>query len=210
MDDILTIAEESKKLDVPMMIVTNGSLLTEDFLIRYAELGHRLVISIDTLDNNKWEYFRGRDNYDKVIQNVHLAHRILGKRLGVQSVLAKETTGDIPKIKVLCNELGIEHSIQPYMDFGGYWSGNDNPTKSEKDIACAARKNICIYPNGDVVKCFDHHRIPIAKEPLGNINKEEIIPILCKKRSTEISKVMKSCNFPCKQLSCNLPTQLLN
>jgi MoaA/NifB/PqqE/SkfB family radical SAM enzyme len=210
MDDVMVIAEESKKLDVPMMTVTNGSLLTEEFLKRYSQLGHRLVISIDTLDSSKWEYFRGRDNYDQVLQKVHLAHSILGKRLGVQSVLAKETTGDIPKIKVLCDELGIEHSIQPYMDFGGYWSEHENYSKNENGVACAARKNICIYPNGDVVKCFDHHRIPIAKEPLGNINKEEIIPILCKKRSTEISKVMKTCDYPCKQMSCNIPSPILN
>ena len=42
---------------------------------------------------------------------------------------------------------------------------------------CAARKNICIYPNGDVVKCFDHRRIPLAKQPLGNIGEQDIIEI---------------------------------
>ena len=92
------------------------------------------------------------------------------------------------------------------MDFGGSWHsagaglGNGEP--------CAARKNICIYPNGDVVKCFDHHRIPLAREPLGNIAKEDIIPILCRRRATEVSRIMKTCDFPCKQLSCNKPVAM--
>ena len=47
--------------------------------------------------------------------------------------------------------------------------------------------------------------IQVAKEPLGNIDKENIIEILCKKRSAEISKIMKTCDFPCKYLSCNVP-----
>jgi len=77
------------------------------------------------------------------------------------------------------------------------------------DTPCAARKNICIYPNGDVVKCFDHPRIPLAKQPLGNISEQDIIEILCTKRSTEVSKIMKTCNFPCKAMSCNKPQVLL-
>jgi sulfatase maturation enzyme AslB (radical SAM superfamily) len=61
-----------------------------------------------------------------------------------------------------------------------------NPETTEKvnydnDTPCAARKNICVYPNGDVVKCFDHRRIPLAKEPLGNIGRQDIIEILINK-----------------------------
>jgi MoaA/NifB/PqqE/SkfB family radical SAM enzyme len=109
-------------------------------------------------------------------------------------------------IKAFCDQLGIQHIIQPYMDFGGVWHTPIDSAHLKIDFACAARKNICIYNNGDVVKCFDHHRIPLAKAPLGNILKDDIISILCKKRSTEITKIMKTCNYPCKHLSCNIPT----
>jgi radical SAM protein with 4Fe4S-binding SPASM domain len=94
------------------------------------------------------------------------------------------------------------------MDFGGSWHGAR--ALSDTGVACSARKNICVYPNGDVVKCFDHRRIPLAQEPLGNIANEDIVAILCKRRSTEVSRVMKTCNFPCKQLSCNLPVVIDN
>jgi radical SAM protein with 4Fe4S-binding SPASM domain len=90
------------------------------------------------------------------------------------------------------------------MDFGGTW--NSAGDYRDTGVACAARKNICIYPNGDVVKCFDHRRIPLAREPLGNIANEDVITILCKRRSTEVSRIMKSCSLPCKQLACNVPT----
>ncbi|GHV11349.1 hypothetical protein FACS1894162_6700 [Bacteroidia bacterium] len=206
MEDVLLIAEEAAIHKVPMIIVTNGVLVTEDFLKRYAELGHILVFSIDTLEKEKWGNFRGKDTYDKVMSNLQLTHKLLGKKLRIQSVYAEETKNDIPKIKQLCKQMHIQHVSQPYMDFGGVWHGVKQISEKKDDsIICAARKNICIYPNGDVVKCFDHYRIPLAKEPLGNIEKENIIEILCKKRSTEISKIMKTCNFPCKYLSCNVP-----
>lgn len=205
MEDVLLIAEEAFKLNVPMIIVTNGTLITRDFLIKYSKLGHTLVISIDTLEKEKWPLFRGRDSYEVVMRNLHLSREILGNRLRIQSVYSYETQDNIPKIAAFCKELNILHTIQPYMDFGGNWHETDKEKELNNEVPCAARKNICIYPNGQVVKCFDHHRILLAKEPLGNIGDDDIISILCSKRSTEISKIMKTCNFPCKYLSCNIP-----
>lgn len=205
LDDVMLIAEEAKKLSLPMITVTNGALITEDFLNRYASGDNTLVISIDTLEKEKWIEFRGNDNYDTVMKNILLAHKILKTNLKIQSVLAYETKDDVQKIKEFCDKLGISHVIQPYMDFGGSWHDYAPFKESNADVICAARKNICIYPNGDVVKCFDHYRVPLAKEPLGNIAKEDIISILCKKRATEVSRMMKTCNFECKHLSCNTP-----
>lgn len=207
-EDVLLIAEESRKLDVPLFVVTNGVLITERFLNRYAELGHVLVISLDTMGKDKWVAFRGRNHHERVMRNVRLARRILGGRLRIQSVLARESQDEVPQVKAFCDAHSIPHVTQPYMDFGGHWNSACN--EQDSGVTCAARKNICIYPNGDVVKCFDHRRIPSAKEPLGNIANEDIITILCKRRSTEVSKIMKTCNYPCKLLSCNLPPVLCN
>lgn len=204
--DVLAIAEASRKVNVPMFVVTNGALLTEEFLARYSALGHTLVISLDTLDREKWTEFRGRNHYERVMANVELARAALGSRLRIQSVLATESRDDVAQVVDFCSGQGIPHSIQPYMDFGGTW----HPTGPYRDTgaACAARKNICIYPNGDVVKCFDHERMPLARMPLGNIADEDIVEVLCRPRSTEVSRLMKTCNFPCKQLACNVPTEI--
>jgi len=210
--DVMLIAEEAKVLNVPMVIVSNARFLDEEFLTRYKALGHILVISVDSVEKDKWNEFRGKKNFDIVMPKIMLAKQILGDQLRIQSVLSKESAAEIPKVIEWCKQHGIQHNTQLYQDFGAYnWH---NPTTTEKvsydnDTPCAARKNICIYPNGDVVKCFDHRRIPLAKEPLGNIARQDIIEILCTKRSTEVSKIMKTCNLPCKNMSCNKPQTLL-
>jgi len=210
-NDVMMIAEEAKKLNVPMVIVTNARFLDDAFLNRYKELGHILVISVDSVDKEKWNEFRGRKNFDIVMPKIMLAKQILGDKLRIQSVLSKESAEEIPKVIEWCKQQGIQHNIQFYQDFGAYnWHNEVSENAMVDDgTPCAARKNICVYPNGDVVKCFDHRRIPLAKEPLGNIAKQDIIEILCTKRSTEISKIMKTCNFPCKSMSCNKPQTLL-
>lgn len=209
--DVMRIAEEAKTLGVPMVMVTNARLVDETFLKRYKELGHILVISVDSVEREKWNEFRGRQSFDVVFPKIMLAKEILGDQLRIQSVLSKESAKEIPKVVEWCRQQGIQHNTQLYQDFGAYnWHNEVSETAMvADDTPCSARKNICIYPNGDVVKCFDHRRIPLAKEPLGNIAKQDIIEILCTKRSTEISKIMKTCNFPCKNMSCNKPQTLL-
>ncbi len=208
--DVMLIAEEAKKLNVPMVIVTNARFLDETFLNRYKELGHILVISVDSVEKEKWNEFRGRKNFDIVMPKIMLAKQILGDNLRIQSVLSKESQEEIPKVIAFCKQHNIQHNTQFNQDFGGHWKNVETATVNyDNDTPCAARKNICVYPNGDVVKCFDHRRIPLAKEPLGNIARQDIIEILCTKRSTEISKIMKTCNLPCKNMSCNKPQSLL-
>ena len=209
--DVMLIAREAKKLGVPMVIVTNARMLDEEFLTEYKALGHILVISVDSVERAKWNEFRGRISFDLVMPKIILAKEILGGQLRIQSVLSKESAQEIPKVAEWCKRQGLQHNVQLYQDFGAYnWH---NKVSEEQMVAddtpCAARKNICIYPNGDVVKCFDHRRIPLAKEPLGNIARQDIIEILCTKRSTQISKIMKTCNLPCKNMSCNKPQTLL-
>ena len=208
-DDVIRIAEEARKLNVPMVIVSNGAFLDKQFLERYNELGHILVISVDSVEKEKWNEFRGGKDFDIVMPKIILARQVLGDKLRIQSVLAKETASEIPKIIEFCRQHGIKHNIQLHQDFHGDWHDPDGSTMVDNDTPCAARKNICIYPNGDVVKCFDHRKIPLAEEPLGNIAKQDIIEILCSKRSTEISKIMKTCNLSCKNMSCNKPQSLL-
>jgi MoaA/NifB/PqqE/SkfB family radical SAM enzyme len=208
--DVMLIAEEAKALGVPMVIVTNGRFLDEPFLNRYKELGHILVISVDAVDKEKWNEFRGRKSYDIVMPKIIMAKQILGDNLRIQSVLSKESAAEIPKVIAFCKQHNIQHNIQYNQDFGGHWTNLEGEAINyDNETPCAARKNICVYPNGDVVKCFDHRRIPLAKEPLGNIARQDILEILCTRRSTEISKIMKTCNFPCKNMSCNKPQTLL-
>jgi len=212
MEDVLNISQEAERYNIPMIVITNGTLVNEVFLKRYNLNNHFLVFSIDTLDKEKWKGFRGVDNYELVMKNLNLAYKILENKLRIQSVLAKETINELPAIQDLCKKLGILHSIQPYMDFGGSWMPIQDEVHNKvfNTGPCAARKNICVYPEGDVVKCFDHMKIPLAIEPLGNIGFEDIMSIMSKKRTAEVTSIMKNCNLPCKHMSCNKPANSLD
>jgi len=207
-NDIMVIAREAKRLNVPMVTISNGVAVDEDFLHEYAELGHFLVISVESINKDKWNEFRGTNSFESVMPKILLSKKILGDKFRIQSVSAKESINEVYGVIDFCNANKIKHTIQSYQDFGGYWHALDRD-EIDETMSCSARKNICIYPNGDVVKCFDHLKIPLSKEPLGNIAKDDIIEILCSQRSTEISKIMKTCNLPCKNLSCNKPQVLL-
>jgi MoaA/NifB/PqqE/SkfB family radical SAM enzyme len=209
--DVMLIAEEARKLGVPMVTITNGRFLDQTFLTRYKGLGHILVVSVDSVDRDKWNEFRGTKSFDVVMPRIMLAKQILGSQLRIQSVLSQESEAEVAKVAAWCREQGLQHNIQLYQDFGTvFWRSTRTTAEMADDPEpCAARKNICIYPNGDVVKCFDHRRIPVAKEPLGNIATQDIIEILCGKHSVEVSRAMKTCNLPCKQMSCNRPQALL-
>jgi MoaA/NifB/PqqE/SkfB family radical SAM enzyme len=209
--DVVRIAEEAGRLGVPMVTITNGRFLDDAFLQCYNELGHVLVISVDSVEREKWNEFRGTKSFDVVMPRILRAKELLGDKLRIQSVLSHESADEVAKVAAWCRDRGIQHNVQLYQDFGTtFW----HSTKTERQMTddatpCAARKNICIYPNGDVVKCFDHRRIPVARQPLGNIATHDIIEILCAKRSIEVSRAMKTCNLPCKNMSCNKPPATL-
>ncbi len=205
-NDVIRIAEEARKLNIVLVTITNGRLIDKIFLEKYKELRHILVVSADSVEKEKWNEFRGRTNFERVMSNIILAKDILGDKLRIQSVLSKESAAEVPKVIEFCKQHGIQHNIQLYQDFGGHWTHLPDEAHSyDKALPCAARKNICVYPNGDIVKCFDHKKISIAKQPLGNIAQKDIIEILCSTRSRNISKAMKNCNFSCKNMACNKP-----
>jgi sulfatase maturation enzyme AslB (radical SAM superfamily) len=114
--DVLQLARVANRVRVPMTLVSNGVLVDEAFLSEYRDLGHVLVISIDTLDRGRWHEFRGREHYDVVLDNLRRARTILGERLKVQSVLAAETVQDVPEVASYCAASGLEHFVQPWVD----------------------------------------------------------------------------------------------
>lgn len=203
--DVLQLAQLANRMRVPMTVVTNGVLVDEAFLREYRDLGHVLVISIDTLDRSRWHEFRGRDHYDAVLENLRRARTILGERLKVQSVLAAETVHDVPEVASYCTASGLEHFVQPWVDFGGGWRpararGYDKDDGAE----CEAWRNLCVMPNGDVARCFDHWRIEEASEPLGNLTRENVLAILARGRTRHVTEAMRVCRLRCRQLSCNV------
>lgn len=200
--EVLHLARVASDAGIPTTVATNGFLADEAFLRAFEPMGHTLVVSIDTLDRRRWAAFRGRDHFDQVFANLDQAASFLGPRLHVQSVAAAETEDDIEQVADFCRRRGLSHHVQPWTDFGGGWrpaASHVTPTPG----SCAAWQDLAIHPNGDVVRCFDHHRLPVAREPLGNLETESIEPILSRARTREVTLAMKDCRLPCRQLACN-------
>ncbi len=190
------------------VIVTNGVLLNADFIDRIADLKIHIVVSIDTLNRQKWKFVRGRDTMDRVLENLYYANRVLRTdQLSVQSVLAKETQEDIPKVRSLCDQLGIYHGIQDYINqgFEGEWTPLESDTKAVRDteVCQAAGRNLSIFTNGDVFTCFQQSWIPNCQSSLGNLTSDRISDILSDNYLYSVQAAMHQCSLPCKVLKCN-------
>jgi sulfatase maturation enzyme AslB (radical SAM superfamily) len=203
-EEVLRLGFAAKRAGVPMTIVSNGVLLDDEFLREYRQLGHVLVISIDTIHRARWERFRGRDHYDRVMENLRLARTMLGRQLKVQSVLAAETAQDVPKVSSYCATIGIDHFVQPWVDFGAGWSPAGSDAGDDARNPCGAWQNLCLLPNGDVVRCFDHWRIDSAREPLGNLTRDSVLAVLARERTREVTEATRTCRLRCAHLSCNV------
>jgi sulfatase maturation enzyme AslB (radical SAM superfamily) len=203
-EDVLRLGLAAKRAGVPMTIVSNGVLLDDRFLREYRELGHVLVVSIDTMRRARWKQFRGRDHYDRVMENLGLARTMLGRQLKVQSVLAAETAQDAPEVSSYCAASGIDHFVQPWVDFGAGWTPAGADARDESRNACGAWQNICLLPNGDLVRCFDHWRVDAAREPLGNLTRDSVLAVLARERTREVTEATRTCRLRCRQLSCNV------
>lgn len=190
------------------VLVTNGVLLTEDFVRDVADARIHIVVSIDTLDRAQWQWVRGRDTYDTVLDNLRRACAVLTpEQISVQSVLAAETVASIPAVRALCSQLGIHHSVQDYISdgFDGHWTPLPSGERAvSADSPCiAAGRNISILPNGDVVSCFQQSWISGCERPLGNLRDSSMAEILESEYAEDVQKAMWSCDLPCKALRCN-------
>ncbi|MDX6767065.1 MAG: radical SAM protein [Candidatus Methylacidiphilales bacterium] len=197
-----------EKHPVRTVLITNGVLLTPDFLDRIAHLNLHIVVSIDTLDREKWKFVRGRDTMEVVMGNLNHARSVLRTdQLSLQSVLAAETREDIPAVRALCDEWGIYHSVQDYMTegFNGEWTTLPSEQKRipDHEICYSAGRNLSIMPNGDVFTCFQQTWIMGCQKPLGNLKTERIDDILNSSYTESVQEAMRRCNHPCKVLKCN-------
>jgi len=203
MQDVIGLCQATHNAGIPTSVITNGCLIDDELLELIRDTHTELVISIDTLDESKWHQYRGRDHFDIVKRNLDKAVATVAENVCIQSVLADETKEDVPAVAEYCALNEITHYIQEYQDFGGTWHATSNDLLLDSGGVCSAWLNICIYPNGDVVKCFDHFRIPEASEPLGNIAEGSIVEILSSERCVQVMELMKRCDLPCKTLRCN-------
>lgn len=93
-------------------------------MIKYFNV--HIVVSVDTLNQDKWKFIRGTDSYEIVMNNLDYALKELNSnQISLQSVLAKETLDDVKQVGLFASERNVFfHSIQDYMQegFEGSWT----------------------------------------------------------------------------------------
>ncbi len=99
-------------------------------MIKYFNV--HIVVSVDTLNQDKWKFIRGTDSYEIVMNNLDYALKELNSnQISLQSVLAKETLDDVKQVGLFASERNVFHSIQDYMQegFEGSWTPLKKRTK---------------------------------------------------------------------------------
>jgi len=193
---------------VRTVIVTNGCLLDSVFLDQIRDADVHIVVSIDTVNRDQWSFVRGRDSYDLVMANLRRASETLpSSGLSVQSVLARETLDQLPGVRVLCDELGVFHSIQDYMQegFDGEWTPlHPGETWVDPDQRChAGGRTLSVMPDGTVYTCFQQSWIPGCERPVGQLGRDSASEILRSDYTSTVLDRMTECRLPCRVLKCN-------
>lgn len=210
--EIYEILEGIAGRPVRTVIVTNGVPMDRTFIEKVADYDIHIVVSIDTMDQHFWQFVRGTNSYDKVLNHFEVAAEILRPdQLSIQSVRARETEPHLEAVAAYARQNGVYHSVQDYISegFEGSWTamesvGEGRQTTDVSSQQCfAADRNLSILQNGDVYTCFQQSWIPGCQKPLGNLHTQSIAEILSHPYAQLVSEQMRICNLPCKVLKCN-------
>lgn len=207
---VLTILRGLEDIAVRTTIVTNGVLCTPALIDEVRSLNVHLVFSIDTFDRERWQWVRGADSMDVVLDNLgHIRRTLRPEQVSIQSVLAEETRDDVAAVGRWCAERGIYHSVQRYVQggFDGSWTPLAEATSvavaSDVGPCMAADRNLSIMPDGSVFTCFQQALIPDSAEPIGQLGERPVSEMLASAYTESVLRRMRRCELPCKVLRCN-------
>ncbi len=208
-NEIFEILKGISPTEIRTVLVTNGVPMDKAFIDQIRSYNVHIVVSIDTMDKEFWQFVRGANSYDRVFAHVeYAASQLESHQLSLQSVLSKETQPHIGAVGIYARSKGLFHSIQDYISdgFEGNWTPLEHKqafVPEEEQQCYAADRNLSIMQNGDVFTCFQQSWISGCEKPLGNLNEDSIDNVLSSTYALEIAEKMRVCNLPCKVLKCN-------
>ena len=89
--DIFKIIEIFSKYNVPTMFSTNGLLLTEEVADKLIQSHiYRVVVLVMTLKREKYIEFRGKNNLDKILDNIEMMGNRKKKKLNLSVIFLKK------------------------------------------------------------------------------------------------------------------------
>lgn len=139
--DWKTIVQEIRKMDLDVLLITNGILLNEDSFKFLNEIGCKKIgISIDTLNEQKYletrgiPIFRVLNNVYSIIENVHKEQR---KNVSICCTIHKKNIDELENLLEFClnSKLSIQFqpiqldSIAPENAKNEYWPTDEQQAK---------------------------------------------------------------------------------
>ncbi|MFH1592145.1 MAG: radical SAM protein [Candidatus Woesearchaeota archaeon] len=132
-NDITDIFKTTSDLGMSVMTSTNGILVTEERLKEVKKTNMKLFqISLDSSTKNYHDFIRGEGSFDKAISALRMTSRILGKNIGVGTVLMKNNSKDIGNIMKLATDLGADNFALNILLKSGRANIKLDPTTKEK------------------------------------------------------------------------------
>jgi len=132
--DIFQFVKEARSNDINPIIVTNGTLLNEENILRCFEYGLEwLSISIDAATEHGFDKIRGEGSFRRVIGNIKMLNELKKAKekrfpkIVVVVTLMNSNLEELPEVIDLCRQLKIERIIiQPVVI--------DNADQSARDF----------------------------------------------------------------------------
>ena len=115
-------------------LTTNGVLLGAQLAALEAAGLHRLTVSLDTLDADRFKTLTKRDEFEQVIDGIRAASSARFRELKLDTVVMRGVNEDeVVGLLDFANEVGAEARFIEYMDVGGatQWSMDRVVTKAE-------------------------------------------------------------------------------
>ncbi len=153
--DVFDIAEYGGDLGIITQVSTNGLNLAEK-VDRATSAFDVIVVSLDTLDPEKYKYLRGVDKYEKVIEGIKAAQAISEENrcnILLNTVVSSKNIEDIPDVIKYSVKLGVKGIMIDFATFHDYWvdtvdekTSRYNPTeldwRNEKEATKALIKKM--------------------------------------------------------------------
>lgn len=102
-EDIVKILQKCKELGMHVTLLTNGSLLKEQFELIYPLLDH-VVISLDSFDRDVNATTRSEVGFDEILEAIGLFAKINPKKVQVRAVITKHNIEEMAEYSRRINE----------------------------------------------------------------------------------------------------------
>jgi len=121
--DLAELGRHCKKVGLLSQVSTNGITLADN-ADEYTKTLDVLVVSLDTLDPEKYRQIRGVDRFDQVVSGVKEAVKVAKANkcaILINTVICSQNIEEVPAVVKYAKELGTDGIMVDFATFHDYW-----------------------------------------------------------------------------------------